>query len=68
MLFDRVGLVELTYTVSEVAWPAPGRLSGANLSQPRSVALYALRKFSQAVSAVNSGTWGNRYFYVGTTA
>jgi SAM-dependent methyltransferase len=68
VLFDRVGLSELTYTVSEVAWPAPGRLSGASLSQPRSVALYALRKLSQAVSAVNARRWGNRYFYVGMAA
>ncbi len=66
-LFERVGLDTMSYAVSEVAWPAPSRLSARHLHQPRSVALFGLRKLSQALSATNPSRWGNRYFYVGVT-
>jgi SAM-dependent methyltransferase len=65
MLFERAGLTALEYRISEVAWPAVGRLSADLLMRPRSLALFALRKVSQVSSALNSKRWGNRYFYVG---
>jgi hypothetical protein len=67
-LFNRIGLKALRYEISEVAWPAPSRASWAMLSSPRSLGLYALRKVSQATSALSNGRWGNRYFYVGEPA
>jgi SAM-dependent methyltransferase len=64
-LFERAGLDTLEYRVSEVAWPAPAKLTGAVLHQPRNVGLFLLRKASQAASALAPTCWGNRYFYVG---
>ena len=64
-LFERVGLRTLDYVVTEVAWPAPSSPSWNVLRQPRSLALYALRKVSQAASALSGGRFGNRYFYIG---
>ena len=64
-LFSRLGLVAERFSVEEVEWPAPSRLRGADLTQPRAVALFALRKASQALSALRPSRWGNRYFYVG---
>jgi hypothetical protein len=63
--FERIGLAEVTCAISEVAWPAPARLSTTDLHQPRRVALFMLRKLSQWSSALNPTKWGNRYFYVG---
>jgi SAM-dependent methyltransferase len=65
LLFSRHGLEEVEYTLTEVAWPAPSRLSLADLSRPRAVVLFALRKLSQGLSRVRRGRLGNRYFYVG---
>ena len=64
-LFRRFGLEEIEFNVREVAWPAPDKLSASDLGNPRSVALFTLRRFSQAVSAMRPGLWGNRYFYAG---
>jgi SAM-dependent methyltransferase len=64
-LFKRFGLVELEYSVREVAWPAPNRLSFSDLKRPRAVCLFTARRVSQAVSALRPGRWGNRYFYAG---
>jgi hypothetical protein len=64
-LFGRVGLVAKRFSLQEVEWPAPSRLRGVEAINPRAVALFVLRKASQAVSAVRPSTWGNRYFYVG---
>ena len=64
-LFKRFGLEELEYSVREVAWPAPNRLSFSDLKRPRAVGLFTARRFSQAVSALRPGRWGNRYFYAG---
>jgi SAM-dependent methyltransferase len=64
-LFGRVGLVARQFSLQEVEWPAPRRLRGRAAIDPRSVALFVLRKVSQAVSAVRPSAWGNRYFYVG---
>jgi Zn ribbon nucleic-acid-binding protein len=64
-LFERFGLEEAEYVVREVSWPAPARLSAAELRSPRAVALFALRRCSQLASALRPGAWGNRYFYAG---
>jgi hypothetical protein len=65
ILFGRAGLRALEYHVSEVAWPAPGRLTAGVVRRPRSLGLFALRKVSQAISALAPTRWGNRYFYIG---
>ncbi|MGH9902244.1 MAG: class I SAM-dependent methyltransferase [Pyrinomonadaceae bacterium] len=65
MLFQRFGLEEVEYSVREVSWPAPSKLSLTELGRPRSVGLFILRRCSQAVSTLRPGRWGNRYFYVG---
>jgi hypothetical protein len=60
-LFNRMGLSELRYSVSEETWPAPAQFfSGA-----RGMALNVLRRVSQAVSSAGGGEMGNRYFYIG---
>jgi SAM-dependent methyltransferase len=64
-LFNRFGLKELEYIMSEVTWPAPSRLSISHLKQPRSVGLFLLRRLSQGVSILRPNKWGNRYFYAG---
>lgn len=65
ILFKRFGLEELEFSISEVAWPAPNKLSLSNLKQPRLFGLFLLRRASQAISALRADQWGNRYFYVG---
>ena len=67
-LFRRCGLREVEFSVSEVAWPAPRRLSRPELRRPRSVGLFVLRRLSQAISRLVSRRWGNRYFYAGRWA
>lgn len=63
--FRRFGLQELSYRISEEAWPAPGKISRQNFVQLRSVGLFALRKCSQSLSAMRPKSWGNRFFYAG---
>lgn len=63
--FERAGLVAQRFAVSEVEWPAPSRLRGADWINPRALGLFLLRKVSQIVSALRPSRWGNRYFYVG---
>lgn len=63
--FDGQGLESLEFLVSEVAWPAPTRLSIAVLSEPRALAFYLLRIASRALSRLRPRAWGNRYFYAG---
>ncbi len=65
LLFKRFGLEELEFTISEVSWPAPSKLTRANFKQPRAVGLFLLRRISQAASSLRPNQWGNRYFYVG---
>jgi hypothetical protein len=65
VLFERAGLEALECRVSEVAWPAPGKLTADVVRRPRSLGLFALRKVSQAVSALAPARWGNRYFLAG---
>lgn len=64
-LFQRFGLEELEYSINEVAWPAPNRLTRSDLKNPRAVSLFLLRRMSQQLSKRFPGHWGNRYFYVG---
>ncbi len=61
--FHRHGLVELGFSVYEVAWPAPSRLQRRDLRHPRPVCLYLLRRLSQALSLRRLS--GNRYQYAG---
>lgn len=63
--FRRFQLDEVEYNLREVSWPAPVRLSRADLSKPRLVGMFAVRKLSKAVSAMRPSRWGNRYFYAG---
>lgn len=63
--FNRFCLEELEYSVHEVAWPAPSRLSAADVFRPRFAGMFFLRRISQSISALRPGRWGNRYFYVG---
>jgi SAM-dependent methyltransferase len=63
--FRRFGLKEIEYTLREVSWPAPVRLSLNDLKNPRTTAMFSLRKISKAVSALRPASWGNRYFYAG---
>jgi SAM-dependent methyltransferase len=67
-LFQRFGLEEVEYSLSEVAWPAPARLSFSDMKRPRPAGLFFLRRVSQAASAMRPSLWGNRYFYVGRVA
>jgi SAM-dependent methyltransferase len=64
-LFDRFGLSELEYSIHEVAWPAPSKLRLRDIARPKQTALFALRRVSVMVSALNAKKWGNRYFYAG---
>jgi SAM-dependent methyltransferase len=64
-LFQRFGLQEISFSISEVSWPAPSSLSLKDIKNPRKVGLFALSRFSRAISLINSKEWGNRYFYVG---
>lgn len=63
--FGRLGLRELEFKVDEVAWPAPARLDRRQLTQPRAVAMFTLRRASQLLSALRPQAWGNRYFFAG---
>lgn len=65
-LFERNQLVELDFRVKEVAFPAAEKLTPGAVTNPRQVALYAIRKVSQlATRLLDSEKNGNRYFYVG---
>lgn len=64
-LFERHDLDAIQFTMHEVSWPAPARLGLRDLARPRAVALFTLRKLSQAASHLAGGRWGNRYFYAG---
>lgn len=64
-LFRQCGLETVHFEMWEVDWPAPSRLTGAEVFRARSVALFALRRLSQLVSSLQPARWGNRYFYVG---
>jgi SAM-dependent methyltransferase len=63
--FERFGLEQLDYSVHEVDWPAPSRLSPADCLRPRPVVMFVLRQISKSVSALRPGRRGNRYFYAG---
>ena len=65
LLFQRLGLKETEYVISEVAWPAPSRLSLSDVRRPRRSGLYLLRLASKTISGLGFAQMGNRYFYVG---
>jgi SAM-dependent methyltransferase len=64
-LFQRFGLEEMEFRVYETAHPAPERISAADFRRPRSIALFLLRKLSQATSRISDAKVGNRYFFAG---
>lgn len=64
-LFHRFRLSELEYSLHEVAWPAPSKLRLRDLTRPKQAGLFALRRVSVSLSALNAKKWGNRYFYAG---
>jgi SAM-dependent methyltransferase len=68
LLFQRFGLSELEYSLHEVAWPAPSKLTIRDIARPKQAILFALRRLSVSLSALNSKKWGNRYFYGGRVA
>jgi hypothetical protein len=63
--FARIGLEEIEYSVSEVAWPAPAHIALGDLRRPRRLALWALMRCSQALSKASPRACGNRYFFEG---
>ena len=63
--FRRFGLEELEYSIHEVSWPAPSRLSAADFARPRVLGLFAAGRLSQWVSRLFPGKLGNRYYYAG---
>lgn len=67
-LFERFGLQQVDFTLTEVAWPAPNRVSIADLRRPRAVGMFVARRLSQTISALRPDVWGNRYFYAGRKA
>lgn len=66
--FVRFGLREREFRLSEVAWPAPARLTRSVATSPRAAALWGIRRASTAIGSLVSRYSGNRYFYVGTRA
>lgn len=65
-LFERFGLSEILFRVTEIAFPAPYRLTLKDLMKPRQTALFITRKLSQAISSLSGvQNQGNRYFYIG---
>lgn len=64
-LFSRLGLREIEYRLSEVAWPAPSKFPRGEEMTVRAVILYAVRRLSQLATQLQPDSWGNRYFYVG---
>lgn len=66
--FARFGLTTTEFSMHEVAWPAPSRLTASDLVKLRSLGLFLLRRVSQLISALRPSAWGNRYFYIGRVA
>lgn len=64
-LFQRFGLSELEYLLHEVSWPAQSKLMIGDIARPKQAILYAIRRLSIGLSALNHKKWGNRYFYAG---
>ncbi len=65
ILFNRLGLEEISYYITEVAWPAPDKFSIPDLMTPRLPGLFMLRCLSQSASGLLGSDFGNRYFYAG---
>ena len=65
VFFRRHGLDEVEYVLSEVDWPAPSRLSAAEMRRPRAVGLFLARRLSRALTRLRPDRWGNRYFFAG---
>ena len=67
-LFRRFGLETLVYSVQQVSWPHPARVSVSDLRRPRVLGMYAARRLSLALGQLMPRTMGNRYYYAGRRA
>ena len=56
---------ELEFSMEEVDWPAPARLTREVARSPRALALYSLRRFSRIGAKLLPRRFGNRYFFAG---
>lgn len=65
LFFERFGLREIEFSISETAHPAPEKVGFADFKKPQKVGLFAARRLSQMISSLNENNWGNRFFYVG---
>jgi SAM-dependent methyltransferase len=65
-MFERFGLKQLMYDVTEVSWPAPHRLQRTEIFNLRALGLFSARRCSQITSRFYPSKLGNRYFYAGT--
>lgn len=65
LCFQRFGLEEIAFSITEVSWPAPSRLTRKCRPYLRAAAMFTARRISQALTKVHGSNWGNRYFYVG---
>lgn len=63
--FERFGLREIEFKITEVAHPAPEKIGRSDLRDSRKIGMFAVRRVSQMLTAMNRGKWGNRYFYAG---
>jgi SAM-dependent methyltransferase len=63
--FERFGLREIEYKITETPHPAPEKIALADFKRPQKLSLFAVRRFSQILTSLNKKSWGNRYFYVG---
>lgn len=64
LFFARLGLLPREFSTTEVDWPAPSALRGREMLNPRSLALFGLRRLSKAADSLMP-SWGNRYRYEG---
>jgi SAM-dependent methyltransferase len=65
ILFRRFGLTQIDWSVREVSWPAPSKLTSEVISNPRELVMWGLRRFSQVFCLVSGRNFGNRYYYSG---
>ena len=64
-LFERFGLRQEHFFLSEVSWPAPSTATAAVAMGPRSCAMFIARRLSQLCSHLSPQKLGNRYLYTG---
>lgn len=67
-LFGKLETEEIEYSLSEASWPATDCFRAKDVRHPKTLALFLLRRVSQAVSSLQPKRWGNRYVYAGRRA